>query len=136
MKKYNLFYYVYVENHNKRKIEKYNVLNDTIIEEILNRTKDLKDKKSFSEEVDRIIMYYYWSRSEWETILADWPPRIDTSELSNLNAEMERHQKIFGKKPYSLTVNLVTAEKIDVYDQITMNWNLFIDYLWENLKGK
>jgi hypothetical protein len=136
LRKYNLAYYVYIENINKRKIEKYNVLNDGIVEEILKRTKDFKDKKSFSEEVERIIMYHYWSRSEWEVILTDWPPHMKTAELAKLNAEVEKHQKDYGKAPYSLTINLSTAEKIDVYDQVMMNWNIFIDYVWENLKGE
>ena len=134
LRKYNLAYYVYIENINKQKIEKYNVLNDGIVEEILKRTKDFTDKKSFSEEVERIIMYHYWSRSEWEVVLTDWPPHMKTDELTKLNNEVERYQKDYGKEPYSLVVNLSTAEKIDVYDQVMMNWNIFIDYIWENLK--
>jgi hypothetical protein len=136
LRKYNLAYYVYIENINKRKIEKYNVLNDGIVEEILKRTKDFIDKKSFSEEVERIIMYHYWSRSEWEVILTDWPPHMKTDELTKLNNEVERYQKDYGKEPYSLVINLSTAEKIDVYDQVMMNWNIFIDYVWENLRGE
>lgn len=136
IRKYNLTYYVYVENINKRKIEKYNVLNDGIIEEIIKRTKDCIDKKQFAEEVDHILMYHYWSRSEWEIILTDWPPHIKPDELIKLNMEVEKYQKDYGKEPYSLTINLSTAEKIDVYDQIMMNWNIFIDYVWENLRGE
>ena len=134
LRKYNLAYYVYIENINKRKIEKYNVLNDSIIEEILKRTKDCSDKKQFAEETEHIIMYHYWSRSEWEIILTDWPPHMKTDELTKLNTEVEKYQKDYGKEPYSLTVNLSTAEKIDVYDQVMMNWNIFIDYVWKNLK--
>lgn len=91
-KKYNLAYYVYVENINKRKIEKYNVLNDGIVEEILNRTKDI-DKKAFAEELERIIMYHYWARSEWEIILTDWPPHMKVTELAKLNNEVEHYLK-------------------------------------------
>jgi hypothetical protein len=136
LRKYNLAYYVYIENINKRKIEKYNVLNDGIINEILERTKNFKDKISFSEEVEHIIMYHYWSRSEWEIILTDWPPHMKTDELPKLNTEVEKYQKDYGREPYSLTINLSTAEKIDVYDQVMMNWNIFIDYIWENLRGE
>ena len=135
-RKYNLFYYVYVENINKRKIEKYNVLNDGIIEEILKRTKDKKDKKSFSEEVESIIMYHYWSRSEWEIILTDWPTHIKLEELQRLNREVARHIEKYDKGPYSVAANLSVEEKIDVYDQVMMNWNIFIDYVWGNLKWK
>ena len=136
MRKYNLAYYVYVENTNKRKIEKYNVLNDGIINEILERTKGFKDKKSFAEELERIILYHYWARSEWEIILTDWPTHIEVDELSRLTNDIKSHISKFDKLPYALSINLKTAEKIDAYDQVTMNWNIFLDYTWENLKGE
>lgn len=135
-RKYSLTYYVYVENINKRKIEKYNVLNDGIIEELLKRVDKFSDKKQFVEALEQILMYHYWSRSEWEIILTDWPPHMKIEELSKLNSEVDKYQKDYGRDPYSLTVNLSIAEKIDVYDQVMMNWNIFIDYAWENLKGE
>ena len=135
-RKYSLTYYVYVENINKHKIEKYNVLNDGIIEELLKHVDKFSDKKQFAEALEQIIMYHYWSRSEWEIILTDWPPHMKTEELSKLNSEVDKYQKDYGHDPYSITVNLSTAEKIDVYDQVMMNWNIFLDYAWENLKGE
>lgn len=135
-RKYSLTYYVYVENINKRKIEKYNVLNDGIIEELLKHVDKFSDKKQFAEALEQIIMYHYWSRSEWEIILTDWPPHMKTEELSKLNSDVDKYQKDYGHDPYSITVNLSTAEKIDVYDQVMMNWNIFLDYAWENLKGE
>lgn len=135
MRKYSLAYYVYVENLNKRKIEKYNVLNDGIIDEILERTKDFPDdKKAFAEQVESILMYHYWARSEWESVLCGWPPNMRIEELTKLNQEVEDTREKCGRDPYALTVNLSTAEKIDVYDQVMMNWNIFIDYAWENLR--
>lgn len=136
-RKYNLTYYVYVENLNKRKIEKYNVLNDGIIDELKKRMKeqDIRTRNKFAEMVEQVITYHYWSRSEWEIVLTDYPPRIKPKELTRLNTEIEKYQKDYGREPCSLTVNLVTEEKIDIYDQVMMNWNIFIDYAWENLKG-
>ena len=134
-RKYNIAYYVYVENINKRKIERYNVLNDGIIEEILSRVDKMTDKESFAAVVEQILMYHYWSRSEWEIILTDWPPHISKEELARLNVEQEAHFKECGAYPYGHTVSLTIAEKIDVYDQVMLNWNIFIDYVWENLKG-
>lgn len=134
-RKYNIAYYVYVENINKRKIERYNVLNDGIIEEILSRVDKMTDKESFAAVVEQILMYHYWSRSEWEIILTDWPPHISKEELARLNVEQEAHFKEYGAYPYGHSVSLTTAEKIDVYDQVMLNWNIFIDYVWENLKG-
>ena len=135
-RKYNLTYYVYVESINKRKIEKYNVLNDRIIDEFKKRVKEqhIINKRKFAEMAEQVLMYQYWSRSEWEIVLTDWPPHIKVEELSRLNSELEEYKSNYGCKPHSLTINLSTAEKIDVYDQIMMNWNIFIDYVWENIK--
>lgn len=136
--KYDLAYYVYVENVNKRKIEKYNVLNTGIIAEILERADaalKAKNKKTFAEEVERVLMYHYWSRSEWEIILTDWPTHIKPDELDRLNKELNSYKKQYGYAPYCLTVNLTTEEKIDVYDQVKLNWTIFIDYLWNNLQN-
>lgn len=46
---------------------------------------------------------YYWSKCEWEIILSHWPPRKNAQEL-----------------------------KIDVYDQVMLNWPIFCDYIWAN----
>lgn len=136
MDKNNLHYYVYRENLNSRKIEKYNVLNDGVVSEIKKRVKDrhVNDKDNFGEAVRQILMYYYWSRSEYEIILTSWPPYISKEELARLNIDQEDHYKKYGAYLYNNNVNLTVSEKIDIYDQVIMNWNIFIDYLWENLK--
>lgn len=135
-KKHNLCYYVYLENINKRKIEKYNVLNDGIVNEIKKRVKEqhIEDKNKFSEVVEQILMHHYWSRSEYEIILTSWPPYVTTEEYHRFEKELADCMEEMDREPYSMRANLRTAEKVDVYDQVTMNWNIFIDYLWKNLK--
>ena len=49
-------------------------------------------------------MYYYWAKCEWEVIVSDWP-----------------------------TSGKVEA-KIDVYNQVMLNWDKFADYTWKNRK--
>lgn len=61
------------------------------------------DRDAFAEEVRRSLMYYYWSKCEWEVIIDHWPHYEDFHEA-----------------------------KIDVYDQVRMNWDIFIDYVWNN----
>jgi len=68
-----------------------------------------KDKDAFAEAVRKSLMYYFWSKCEWEIILSHWPPSEHSSRFR--------------------------AEKIDVYDQIMLNWEIFIDYVWEH-KGE
>lgn len=74
----------------------------------LNRNKELSEdekKAQFLEELRRDMMYYYWSKCEWEVIVSHWP-------------QSERCKD----------------EKIDVYDQVRMNWDLFCEYVWEHRK--
>ena len=50
-------------------------------------------------------MYYFWSKCEYEILITTWFERKDFKD-----------------------------EKIDVYDQLQLNWNAFIDYIWKNKK--
>lgn len=95
---------VYVDDFNKKEIVVHNIFNHYFfVEDLKKIIKKYTDKKEFSEQVRKILMYYYWSKCEWEIILQGWPCTKDFKE-----------------------------EKIDVYDQIMLNWNRFIDYVLEN----
>ena len=99
MKDINLEWYVYVYNVNLRSIEKYNIFNHRKFKkdiiEIL--SKDYKDN-IFETEVKSTLMYYYWSKCEWETEIGSW---------------IDKERKV----------------KIDVYEQVLINWDHFIKYL-------
>lgn len=98
---------VYVENFNKRIIESYNIFDhykfNSEVKENYEKCND--DFEIFSEMVRHSLMYYFWSKCEWEIILSDWPP-----------------SKKFNDK------------KVDVYDQVMLNWDKFIFYVWQNMK--
>ena len=70
---------------------------------------DIKKKKlsrkDFDEELDKILRYTFWSRCEYEMILDSWPP----------------HKNDKGYK-------------IDVYEQVRLNFDKFSDYVWNNQK--
>lgn len=68
-------------------------------------------RAKFEETVRRDLMYYYWSKCEWEVVVSHWPPHIED-------------EKRFAEK----------SIKVDVYDQIEMNWDHFIEYVWSNRK--
>ena len=96
---------VYVSNFNRKKIEVHNVFEHTRFLEDCKAAarKYSKDKAAFAEAVRKDLMYYYWSKCEWEVIIDHWPPRSD-----------------------------VDCIKVDVYDQVVLNWDRFIDYVWEH----
>lgn len=98
---------VYVSNFNGREIEPYNIFRHARFYDdcCKAKTKFNDDREGFAEAVRSDLMYYFWSKCEWEIILQHWPSMKDF------------HDK-----------------KIDVYDQVLLNWDVFIDYLWNNRK--
>lgn len=128
-----LAYYVFVENFNTHKIERYNVLNDGVVKEIKEKIKGISDKKEFSEIVKRVLMYYYWCRAEWEIVLTSWPTYVAIDEVNKFTEQITAYKSKFKDLPLRLTINLTTEEKIDVYSQVELNWEIFIDYLWKEL---
>jgi len=97
-------WYVFVENFNGKKVEKYNIFeHERFAEDVKKIYKKYKnDFDSFSIEVRKSLMYYFWSKCEWEIILSGWPSRDDFCE-----------------------------KKIDVFEQVNMNYEVFIKYVWD-----
>ena len=102
-----LHWNVYIENANRDKIEVYDIFQFRCLEEDLKQIKrEYKDnKKEFEERVRSQLMYHFWSKCEWETVL--------TALINPKDKTIEK--------------------KIDVFNQIELNWKVFIDYVWENL---
>ena len=102
-----LEYNVWVYNINKQKIEKYNVFYHCgFYREVENLLKnDRLSIEDFSEKVKMQAMYYFWSKTEWEIVIRPWCGCRDVEKA---------------------------AKKIDVYDQLIINWNNFIKYIWNN----
>lgn len=71
---------------------------------------DSQVKFVFEKEVRSYLRYYFGGKFEWEITVTTWPPHlIDASELE-------------------------VSQKLDVYEQVMMHWQPFIDYLERNLK--
>ena len=130
----NLEWNVYIEDFNHKCIKTYNVLNKGIIDEILKKTEYATDKDTFAAAVKHVLMYHYWSRAEWEIVITDWPPHVTPSDLDKLNLEVTEHYKKYNSYPYAVTISPIVGKKVDVWDQVELNWKHFIDYLWRELK--
>lgn len=100
-----LVWNVYVSNVNAGEIEVHNIFDHWRLMDDLKKIarKYGKDREQFEEKVRIDLMYYYWSKCEWEIILSHWPNSDRCRDL-----------------------------KIDVWDQIEINWPHFIEYLWSN----
>lgn len=95
---------VYIDDINKRKIIIFNVFKHySFCEDLKEIIKKYKTIEDFSTELKRICMYYFWSKCEYEIILTCFPKWDKFKE-----------------------------EKIDVYSQLNLNWDKFVNYIWEN----
>lgn len=93
-------------------------------------------KEEFSELLRRQAQYYYWAKSEWECIITDTQPHIGRRELDRLLDDCYRKRTKDDKPCHFSHVNLSDAEKIDVYDQLMLNWDEFVEYVWSFRKPK
>lgn len=59
----------------------------------------------FANELRKCTQYYFWSKTEYEIILSPWPSIRETIE-----------------------------EKVDIYNQLRLNWEHFVNYVAQELK--
>jgi hypothetical protein len=132
-----MIWHVYRENINTKRIEIYNIFEHASFrKDIEEAYATCKTKDEFVEQLRKSLMYYFWSKCEWEVIITDWPTHISLREVDRLQDEKNEYYEKWGHLPHSLGVNLPVAEKIDVYDQVRLNWSAFVDYTWYTLKAK
>lgn len=97
---------VIIGNFNSGEIEQYNVFRHYgFMQDLIKIKKKYGgDREKFTDEVRTSLRYFYWAKCEWEVIVSHWPGNSERF-----------HDK-----------------KIDVYDQVAMNFDRFMDYLWEH----
>lgn len=116
---------VYNESINRNEIKVFNVFDHVSFSNAVDKLRRKKlSRDEFSKELRSVAMYYFWSKCEYEVVITSWPPYIDREELERLTSEEIR---------YRCSVRLTVGEKIDVYQQLALNWDRFVDYLYTNL---
>ena len=110
--KNNLVWNVYNQNFNAREIEVINLFDKFDIDDFIKlfkkryKNKEQQTIENFKSELKNQLMYRFWSRCEWEVIITAWPPDDKVSI------------------------------KVDVYEQIMNNFDVFCDYVWKNTLGR
>lgn len=122
MSKPNLVWNVYRNDFNSKEIKVFNVFNHYRFREDVEKL--IKSKPSYdelSEQLRKTAMYYFWSKCEHEVVVTSFPPRIGASEIQRIRND---------SYPYGTSVNLKTGSKVDVYNQLQLNWDQFVGYVW------
>lgn len=128
-----------VFSFNGHLITDYNIL-EYREEDIKRLKKKYPDKAAFSEALRLTLLSQYWSRAEWELIIAKtadgriilspWcgcadpdAASVDVTDDSTFDwsgfAEFHIAKQVFKDRA-----------KIDVYDQIVYRWDDFLDFVW------
>ncbi len=95
---------VIVHDINQDKIKVYNVFDHGgFRHDIAKYVKQRKLRGEFADLVKQSLMYYFWSKCEWEILIKPWCGSCNDIE-----------------------------KKIDVYWQVMNNWDRFIEYVWNN----
>ena len=106
MKLSQMHWNVLRHDFNKNVIYRYDVFSHIgFVEDVKKADKKHKEDKEFLDAVKRSIRYYFWAKAEHEILV----------------------QGLFDKKNESLV-------KIDISEQIEMNWDRFSEYLLSNRK--
>lgn len=142
MKK-NLVWNVYMHNFNRDTFDLYNIFNHggckNYFDKIFEKFKKSEDKEAFAEALRRELMYYFWSKCEYEMvitkkdnkiIMSPWVGKkeIELDVTNDKNFDWLGFYDYMKEKKWSKDGSI----KIDVYDQVKFNWDKFVDYCWEN----
>lgn len=121
---------VFIHEPNSNAFIAFNVFNSTRFVEGLQRLKKSMKKKPLTDkeiidEVEHLAKYAFWGKCEYEVVLTDLFCNIDNKEIRRLrNVDSEKRIE---------SVNLMYSRKVDVFEQLYMNWEHFSKYVLDNL---
>ena len=122
-------------NSNAKQFQPYDILKYR--EEFIKKLKKkVTSKEEFADKMKSEMMYYFWSKCEWEVILSNIDGRIIMSPwvgpediiLDVTNKEDFNWTDFFNKQAEHYTNKY--RIKIDIWDQINYKFVEFIDYCW------
>ena len=120
---------VYKYNFNNKEIEIFNIFDHisftNSVKGILKKYRDkiYQDKTEFSKELRKELLYYFWSKCEYEVIITSFPMYINQEELEIINN---------SDRKYKINIEPDVGVKVDIYSQIMNNFEVFVDYVWNN----
>lgn len=98
-------WYVFRYDFNANQIIKWNVFDNIYLYEFMTEGKH-KFSGDFAEDLKTVCMHEFWSRYQYEMIIADYT---------------DKHR---------------TELKVDVWDQLQLNWEAFVKYCQEKYLTK
>ena len=87
-------------------------------------------KEEFAEALRRELSYYFWAKCEWEVLVTRFPGYIEQEQINKLMDEWDKCRRDNGHYPYASHVEIKGSKKVDIYSQVRLNWQAFVDYVW------
>lgn len=141
----DLEWYVYNYNDHKNKIEPVNIFRHVGFAEDVDKVrKKYKTRDEFMGQVRKELIYYFWSKSEYELIiqledgrvlLLPWCGCRNPEEVAKDVTYENPEWKHFAKHHISRQIYGNKA-KIDIYEQIVWLWDEFAIWLCDELGVK
>lgn len=104
MKRLNVNWYVYRHYFNENKIKPFNIFDHWKFNEDVHKELLIcNNKAEFATKVRSHLFYYFCSKCEYEVLVSPW----------------------IGNREKGII-------KIDIYDQVMMNFNGFVDHIWSS----
>ena len=105
----DMHWFVFVEDFNGKRIADYDVFDHSGFADDVKKAfrKHRTDFDAFAEKVRGSLFYYFRSKCEWEVIVSAWPPSDSVPE-----------------------------RKVDVFEQVTLNLDVFIRYVWHQAHAR
>lgn len=128
---------VYRHDINKREIVEFNIFDHWRFEKDVKKyLRKCKTKEEFAEKIKSHLMYYFWSKCEYEVVISSFPVHIKKDEFNRLIEEFKVDIEKYGHEPYGMWVCPDVGEKIDIAGQVMLNFEVFVDYVWSHKKSK
>lgn len=126
---------VFRHDINRRTIEHYNVFErSSFASDVEQLLKTIDIKEEFADQLERKVLYYFWSKAEMEVVVTSWPVYITPEELERALKEKKHYETNYGRTPNVLNIAPSVRKKVDIYEQLMLNWDCFVNYIWENKK--
>ena len=133
--KNHLEWMVYKEDFNRKRIVKSNVFNYVGFLEgckkAYRKYKQDDQVKDLEKEIRGLAMYYFWAKCEYEIMITSWPPSITKEEAKEIQLCVEENEARYKHLPRVFGVELAVSSKMDIYGQLLLNWDRFIDYVYD-----
>ena len=128
-----LVWNVYIHNINSKKIEIFNIFEHIgFTKDVEKHLKEIKDKDEFAEALKGELFYYFYGKCEYEVNISSFPNWITIEKSDKLNKERNSYKEKYGHDPKFLWVDLETEIKVDVRNQVMLNFDIFLDYVWNS----